>query len=201
MHKYLASGYRLCAKRTPSIITGIGLHDFPSTFSSIKIQRSTYTVYEFWLGIAVDKHSHTKLPTREVLPHGARKIHWRMKLTSISARNSRKKLITTARFYRLGDRCLFWSFAQLTPTRICPQTLQVAWIVFLPKKRCFVEGFKPVVFNLGVVWHICRVRESFRWNIITSRFYISYMETLFVVAKITGSPHKNYSLLFHSKLF
>jgi len=37
--------------------------------------------------------------------------------------------------------------------------------------------------------------------IITSIFYISYMEPLFVVAKIIGSPGKNDSLLFHSKLF
>jgi len=35
---------------------------------------------------------------------------------------------------------------------------------------------------------------------ITSIFFISYMETLFVVAKIIGSPGENNSLLFHSKL-
>jgi len=35
---------------------------------------------------------------------------------------------------------------------------------------------------------------------ITSRLYTSYMEPLFVIAKIIGSLGKNDSLLFHSKL-
>jgi len=37
--------------------------------------------------------------------------------------------------------------------------------------------------------------------IIISRFYISYMEPLFILANIIGSSGKNESLLFHSKLF
>jgi len=45
------------------------------------------------------------------------------------------------------------------------------------------------------------VRASDKKFIITSRFYISYMEPLFIVAKIIGSPGRNDSLLFHSKLF
>jgi len=43
----------------------------------------------------------------------------------------------------------------------------------------------PLVFNLGVVCDFSKVAKIF---ILISRFYISYMEPLFVVAKIIGSP-------------
>jgi len=36
--------------------------------------------------------------------------------------------------------------------------------------------------------------------IITSGFYISYIEPLFVVARIIGSPGKNDSLIFSFKI-
>ena len=57
---------------------------------------------------------------------------------------------------------------------------------------------RPVLFNLGdatpvgVVCHFSGSRELLI-NIftITFIFYISYMELLFVVAKIKGSPGKN----------
>jgi len=37
--------------------------------------------------------------------------------------------------------------------------------------------------------------------ILTSILYISYVETLFVVAKIIGSPGTNDILLFYAKVF
>jgi len=58
-----------------------------------------------------------------------------------------------------------------------------------------------VFFNLGVVCPFLGVvRASDKIFIISSIFYISYTEPLFVAAKIIASPGKNDSLLFHSKL-
>ena len=64
-----------------------------------------------------------------------------------------------------------------------------------------------MVFNPGVatpMWivrlflEVARASSKSRVFIITS---VSYMETLFAVAKIIGSHDKNCSLLFHSNLF
>jgi len=47
-----------------------------------------------------------------------------------------------------------------------------------------------VIFNLGVVFFFYRGREKLLINIFkfTFRFYISYVEPLFVIAKIIGFP-------------
>jgi len=55
-----------------------------------------------------------------------------------------------------------------------------------------------VVFNLGVVGHFYGVVRASDKNIHNSRYYISYMEQLFVVVKIIGSPGKNDSLIIGS---
>jgi len=62
-----------------------------------------------------------------------------------------------------------------------------------------------VVFNLGFAtsWEsfaiFLGVARASDKNIQNYKFYISYMEPLFVVVKIIGSPGKNDSLRLHSK--
>ena len=60
----------------------------------------------------------------------------------------------------------------------------------LPTSR-LVHGIRQWSWNLFLI-------KTF---IISSIFYISYMQPLVVVVKILGSPGKNDSLLFHSKMF
>jgi len=65
-----------------------------------------------------------------------------------------------------------------------------------------LAAFRTVVFNLGIVCFFSRDCKSFRQKYLYLLLYfIFFMELLFVVAKIIGSPGKNDSLLFHSKLF
>ena len=74
-------------------------------------------------------------------------------------------------------------------------------VSFCAEAKCWSDS-DPVVFNLGVVCLFSRCRESF-WQKYSYLllYFIFLMELLFVVAKILGSPGKNDSLLFHSKLF
>jgi len=56
--------------------------------------------------------------------------------------------------------------------------------------KCLWFRLRAVVFNLRVVFLFSRGREKLLINIfiIAFRFYISYMEPLFVIAKIIGLP-------------
>jgi len=67
----------------------------------------------------------------------------------------------------------------------------------------YCSGFKPGdAIPVGVVCLFSGVaRASNKILIMTSRFYVSYMKTIFVGAKIIRLPGKNYSLLLYSKLF
>jgi len=68
--------------------------------------------------------------------------------------------------------------------------------------------FRTVVFNLGVAtpcvsfaFFLVSRELLMKIFILTSILYISYVETLFVVAKIIGSPGTNDILLFYAKVF
>jgi len=65
-----------------------------------------------------------------------------------------------------------------------------------------LAAFRTVVFKLGVVCLFSGVARASHKNI---HIYFSilrfFMELIFVVAKIIGSPGKNDSLLFHSNYF
>jgi len=67
-----------------------------------------------------------------------------------------------------------------------------------------LTSHRPVVLNLGsrLLWRWFAIflgvaRASDKNILITSRFYISYIEPLFSAAKMIGSPRKNDSLVSH----
>jgi len=68
-------------------------------------------------------------------------------------------------------------------------------ILFVKNSRFRPGGAAP----LGVVCLFSRVTRVSNKNIHSSIYHLSYMEPLFVVAKIMVSPGKNNSQLFHSK--